>query len=238
MRLLKRFLIASLSILLLSFVSINFTLAAARQLEVPFTIPGVGTITALPVLPVYISLLFKYTLGVVGVICLASLIYGGFRYITSVGSPVAMSDAKDRMYSALLGLVILFCAYLILNTINPELVILNLTPSGGCTTNDECPKGNDCICVGSVPVPCPAGKEGVCIASVVPNNWTSGATCSALNYKDDCEKYTDKESGNPFCYWCPHCSGSKENSYGTDKCIQYTIKDKCTYTSTDSTNCK
>lgn len=54
------------------------------------------------------------------------LIYAGFRYYTSFGNPAAHKDAKDWISSAFLGLAILLGSYLILTTINPQLVFLKL----------------------------------------------------------------------------------------------------------------
>ena len=127
----KKFVIISILIILLSFVFVRPSLAAGRELEVP--IPGL-LVTTLPALPDYIDAIYKFALSIIGIICLGALIYGGFRYLTSAGSPSTMNDAKDQIFSALLGLIILFSAWLILNTINPELVILGeptKTPIGG-----------------------------------------------------------------------------------------------------------
>jgi hypothetical protein len=121
-------------ILILSFLVIIsvFILAdlafAQRELEVP--IPGLET-TTLPALPDYIVAIYNFALMIIGIICFVTLIYGGFRYLTSAGKPAAMADARDQMSSALLGLIILFSSYLILRTINPELVILGDTGVGG-----------------------------------------------------------------------------------------------------------
>ena len=47
---------------------------------------------------------------IIGIVVLGALIYGGFRYLTSAGKPAAMADAKDQIFSAFLGLIILFSA--------------------------------------------------------------------------------------------------------------------------------
>jgi len=52
--------------------------------------------------------------------------------VTSAGNPSAMSDANDQIFSALIGLVLLLGSWLILTTINPQLIVINpqLKPSG------------------------------------------------------------------------------------------------------------
>lgn len=187
---------------------------ACRELEVQ--IPGL-TSTCLPALPDYIATIYNFALMISGIICFGSLIYGGFRYLTSAGSPSAINDAKDQISSALIGLVILFSAWLILNTINPQLVILNPTPGGGCTQDSQCPPGNVC-------------QSGVCVTSLTPPDW-GAESCVSYNTSADCTKNINPATSSPYCDWCPRCSGSnKINTSGTDACVK---RGNCTYTSTD-----
>ena len=55
-----------------------------------------------------------------------SIVYGGFQHITSAGNPSKLSDARGRIKSGLLGLTILLSSYLILSTINPQLIVLKV----------------------------------------------------------------------------------------------------------------
>ncbi len=68
--------------------------------------------------------LFNVFLVIAGVAAFIMIVVGGFRYLTSMGDPSKMGDAKNQIFSALLGLALLLGSYLILNTINPELVAL------------------------------------------------------------------------------------------------------------------
>lgn len=61
-----------------------------------------------------------------GVAAFFGLVSGGFVRLTSEGNPTKISDANDRITSALLGLIIILSSYLILKTINPELTTLYL----------------------------------------------------------------------------------------------------------------
>ncbi len=62
-------------------------------------------------------------LYVVGAISVIMLVWGGFRYIISGGDSKKVTDAKNTILYAILGLVIAFFAYAIvnfvLNTISP-----------------------------------------------------------------------------------------------------------------------
>ncbi|MDP3948667.1 MAG: hypothetical protein Q8Q17_01820 [bacterium] len=54
------------------------------------------------------------------------IVWAGLRYALAAGNPSGQSDAGDQILQALLGLILLFGAYLILYTINPNLINLSL----------------------------------------------------------------------------------------------------------------
>jgi hypothetical protein len=83
----------------------------------------------------YIESGFKTFLAVVVIIAIVMLTASGLQYITA-GSGGGKGEAKNRALAALLGLLIALSAYLILQTINPDLVDLTLdindqTSAGG-----------------------------------------------------------------------------------------------------------
>lgn len=61
-----------------------------------------------------------------GLAAFVMLLWGGITYMTSQGSPAAISDAKDRIQKALLGLLLVLASILILQVINPELTVFKL----------------------------------------------------------------------------------------------------------------
>lgn len=69
----------------------------------------------------YVSSFYIYFSGVAGIIAIVMIMWGGFHYITSAGNSQKMSEGKDIINNAVIGLVLLFTAYLLLNTINPRL---------------------------------------------------------------------------------------------------------------------
>ncbi|MFH1451312.1 MAG: hypothetical protein ABIF89_01740 [bacterium] len=73
-------------------------------------------------LPEYVKYIFQFAITISGLVILASLVYSGVKMQGSVGSPSGWSEAKDRFFSALIGLGILFSSYIILTTINPQLI--------------------------------------------------------------------------------------------------------------------
>jgi len=73
-----------------------------------------------------IAWLYYFIVGVSGLAAFFMLIWGGFQWLTSAGSPAKISEAKDRIGSAILGLIIILASFLILKVINPDLITLKL----------------------------------------------------------------------------------------------------------------
>lgn len=118
-------------LLLLVFVLGASFIFAQRELEVEYpTVPGVEVVPKTvegTILPDYVRYIFNFAIWIVGALAFGALVYGGIKYLTSAGSPIKMREAKDRIFAAFLGLIILFSSYLILTTINPQLVIFEVS---------------------------------------------------------------------------------------------------------------
>jgi ABC-type Na+ efflux pump permease subunit len=69
----------------------------------------------------YVRYIYLFALAAVGVTALGVLVYGGFQYMAS-DLVTSKEEAKKWIWGALSGLVLALAAYLILNTINPDLV--------------------------------------------------------------------------------------------------------------------
>ncbi len=52
-------------------------------------------------------------LGVLGILALIMILYGGFRWMTSAGSEDGVSAAKKTIGAGIIGLIIIFFAYAI-----------------------------------------------------------------------------------------------------------------------------
>lgn len=91
----------------------------------------------------YIEQGFKTFLAVVVIIAIVMLTASGLQYITA-GSGGGKGEAKNRAMAALLGLLIALSAYLILRTINPDLVnlTLDINDRGGDVGRDISPPTN------------------------------------------------------------------------------------------------
>lgn len=71
-----------------------------------------------------IAWFYYLIIGISGLAAFVMIVAGGFKYLTSAGSPSAIGDAKDQIKSALLGLLLILVSYLILQVINPDLILL------------------------------------------------------------------------------------------------------------------
>ncbi len=69
---------------------------------------------------------YYFIIGIAGLSAFVMLVWGGVQYLTSAGNPTAIGDAKDRIKSALLGLLLILTSWLILQVINPDLTTLKL----------------------------------------------------------------------------------------------------------------
>lgn len=74
----------------------------------------------------YIAAAYKYGVAIASIIAAIMMMIGGFQYLTAGGDASRVSAAKGRIVDAIVGLCLTLGAYLILNTINPDLVSLRL----------------------------------------------------------------------------------------------------------------
>ena len=61
--------------------------------------------------PQLIGSIIKAVLGIVGALALAMFIYGGFMWLTSAGSPDKIKKGTDILTWAVIGLIVIFVSY-------------------------------------------------------------------------------------------------------------------------------
>ncbi len=114
-------------ILLILFLSLAGACLAQRPLEVDYPRVGNYEITKTTVeIGNYIKYIYFFAIAISGLIGLGVLIWAGFRYMTSSGNPEGTKDAKDWITKALVGILIIFLSWIIANTINPKLTVLEM----------------------------------------------------------------------------------------------------------------
>ncbi len=112
----------------ISFLLGGFCLAQGRTLEIDYPQLGVQDVqqptTTKAFLPAYIEYIFTWGIIIAGLLAFFALVFGGILYMTSGGNPSKISDAREQIIAGFLGLIILLSSFLILKTIDPQLVIL------------------------------------------------------------------------------------------------------------------
>ena len=86
--------------------------------QIPGIDPQVNNISS------YLGGFYRLALMIGGIVVFARIVYGGIKYILAAGSASGQSDARDIITQAIWGLLLLFGAFLILNTISPSLTKL------------------------------------------------------------------------------------------------------------------
>ncbi len=128
---------------------------AERGLEIDYpNAPGAEAPAEGTELPGYIKYIFNFSVMIGGILAFAVLLFGGIRWMASVGNPAAISDARSWMLGGIMGLVLLLGSYLILTTINPDLAFIQkmepLDPVAGI-----------CLCEQDIcELPCVGEKQG------------------------------------------------------------------------------
>ena len=103
------------------FVSANFMVAKAYEplVRIP-GLPPAGPIN----LSQYIVGLYNFLLSIVGIVAVMMLIIGGMKYIAAAGNASVISDAKDTIWNAILGLLLALLSWVIVSTINPDVLYI------------------------------------------------------------------------------------------------------------------
>ena len=70
----------------------------------------------------YISAVYKFFVGALAIIAVVMIMIGGFQWLMAAGSAEKVSQAKETIFGAIIGLVLALTSYLLLYTINPNLV--------------------------------------------------------------------------------------------------------------------
>ncbi len=76
-----------------------------------------GEVATLRCIPIVIKNLINWALIFAGVVALALIIYAGFKFVTSKGDPQEVDNAKKTLTYAIIGLLLIFFSFAILNLI-------------------------------------------------------------------------------------------------------------------------
>ena len=150
--------------------------------------------------PSYILSVYQFGIWTIGISAMLMIMIGGYMYLISAGNAASAGKAKGVITDAITGLILALTAWLILHTINPDLVNLPGNLSASLSL------GAGSISDGSVP-----GSSGNPDSHCSP--MTTGL-CSVENLKKYFGANAEKASGI-----CHAESGGIENiPSGADKC--------------------
>jgi hypothetical protein len=151
-------------------LAIGLVPISANAVTISAGIPGTNPTAAGTSPGAFVANFYQFALLIGGILAFGAIVYGGVLHAVSAGNPSRQSEGKQWIWSALWGLLLLAGAYLILNTVNPNLLNLNLptlspisipassnstggitgqqgTVYCGGTTNGVCPiSGQICSC--------------------------------------------------------------------------------------------
>ncbi len=97
-------------------------------------IPGFGKLEDFPA---YLMAIYKFGLWAIGTSAMFMIMIGGYMYLTSAGNNSQTGKAKGIITDAIAGLILALVSYVLLYTINPELVqfkpLKGITSTSGTT---------------------------------------------------------------------------------------------------------
>ncbi|KKS35323.1 MAG: hypothetical protein UU95_C0002G0029 [Parcubacteria group bacterium GW2011_GWC2_42_12] len=165
----------------------------------------------------YIRAIYNYAIGIIGILAAVVLMVGGVLWIVAGGNATQIGEAKAYIGAALTGLVLALTSYLILSTVNPALVNLQITKipgvaeqvNGSCTYRNS-PETSICeIVLSEEACDKKAGnfiKGGVCPA----------VSCCAWNYVGSGRRSCDDKANFSPTY-CEKTLNGKYTEYGICK---------------------
>lgn len=125
--------------------------AFAYEYTVSEPLPGMTTDTVTSA-DEYLGYLFDFLLGAAAVLAVVKIVMAGLKYIYAAGDSGKITEAKDDIYWAILGLILALSSVLILQTIGgqslttldlsvKQITTGNAVTTGGATTGDAVTTG-------------------------------------------------------------------------------------------------
>lgn len=75
----------------------------------------------------YFTIVYQFALGIVGIIAVVLIMFGGLRWVAAAGNESIIGEAKEIITSAVVGLAIALLSYIILAFINPQFTTATLS---------------------------------------------------------------------------------------------------------------
>jgi hypothetical protein len=107
--------------------------AATEPYTLLAPLPNLTTVPGDNPLGTYVPFIFNLLIGLSAVWAVLMIVIGGFQYMTT-DAVMKKTQGKERIKNAVFGLVLVIAAWIILNTVNPNLLKLSLDISPVTTT--------------------------------------------------------------------------------------------------------
>ena len=207
----KKIAIMASFVMALAYANFASAVAWSPLVRIP-GLPATGTVN----LSMYMIGLYNFLLSIVGIVAVMMLIIGGMRYITAAGNAAAISDAKDIIQNAVVGLIIALFSWVFIATINPDALyikqpgasFLTTTVHGVCYQSFD-PGSGACTCIDGTPIPSP------------PAPLVDAEACE-LECQDFCnipDSYACIAQGSPTGFESSAFKDKNSVYYGKCKCI-------------------
>src|SRR5688572_7454059 len=82
---------------------------------------GISGYIDIPWIAQYMKGVYSYAVGIAGLLAGVMFVIGGFYILTAGGDGSRVQKGKQRITDAIIGLLLVFGAYIVLNVVNPEL---------------------------------------------------------------------------------------------------------------------
>jgi len=214
----KIFVTTLFGIVLFNFFLVSIVFADGEGYKISVGLPGAPKGTEIKDPSQYIEILFKTGLGIAGVLGLILLLYAAISYniSSSTGDLQKQSEAKERIFSVFLGLGLLLLSYLILYTINPDLVKLkmpemNVSPNGDNSGDDGTEEPRYSVCAWACRSDGCGDYERV--GYVLADHWCQNNQCTNENTEAMCKICAQNHTCKNRC--------EDPNSQECQDCINY-----------------
>src|SRR3989339_642107 len=127
--------ITFISVFILQMICLIFILSIplegqALTFEPQVPLPGVGKTEinsgSTSLISQYIRAIYIYAIGIVGIVATVVMMFGGILWIVAGGNASKIGEAKAWIVSSITGLLLALSSYMILYTVNPELVNIKM----------------------------------------------------------------------------------------------------------------
>jgi Type IV secretion system pilin len=118
--------ISAVSAAVMAFIMPAIVFAQGTNFEDFQTASGGGTTPLVDMIGGIVNVI----MGLLGVVAVLVILYGGFMWMTAAGNEEKVTKAKKLIIAGIIGLVVIFAAFAI-----AQFVIGNLATQGGATVN-------------------------------------------------------------------------------------------------------